>query len=115
MTRHESRISLAQMRDHAKEAIDLAKGKVRSDLDTDRVLNLALVRLVEIIGKAANRVPPEEQDRHPEIPWPDIIGLRNRLIHGYDRVDFDILWHIITRDLPVLVLQLDRLLAPGGL
>ena len=71
------------------------------------MLNLSLVRLLEIVGEAANRVPLEERPRYPQIPWPQLISLRNRLIHGYDNVDFDILWQIVTRDLPVLVSELD--------
>ena len=99
------------MLDHAREAIDLSAGRTRSDLDTDRLLNLALVRLLEIVGEAANRIPAEERELYPEIPWPQIISLRNRLIHGYDAVDNDILWQIIVRDLPLLVESLEVILA----
>jgi len=49
-------------------------------------------------------------DRHPDIPWPEIVGLRNRLIHGYDSVDFDILWHIVSDDLPPLIAALENAL-----
>ena len=67
-----------------------------------------------IVGEAANRVPHEKQSQHPEIPWPQIIGLRNRLIHGYDAVDYDILWQIITEDLPLLVDALEVILSLEG-
>jgi uncharacterized protein with HEPN domain len=87
------------MLDHAREAVQLVHGHERADLDQDRLLNLALVRLLEIVGEAANRVPERERERLPEIPWPQIVSLRNRLIHGYDDVDFDILWQIVSRDL----------------
>lgn len=107
MSRRDSAVSLRQMRDHAREALDLVRDRVRADLDRDRMLNLSLVRLLEIVGEAANRVPLEERPRYPQIPWPQLISLRNRLIHGYDNVDFDILWQIVTRDLPVLVSELD--------
>lgn len=109
MRRRDSRVTLRQMYDHASEALDMVRDRVRSDLDRDRMLNLALVRLLEILGEAANRVPPEERALHPEIPWPQLSGLRNRLIHEYDNVDFDILWQILTRDLPPLVGELERL------
>lgn len=81
----------------------MVRGRARGDLETDRQLNLALVRLLEIIGEAANRVPSEERLRILEIPWEQIVGLRNRLIHGYEEVDFDILWKIVTHDLPELI------------
>lgn len=88
----------------------MVRHRVRADLDSDRMLNLALVRLLEILGEAANRIPPEERAAHPQIPWPQLVGLRNRLIHEYDNVDFDILWQILTKDLPPLVQELERLL-----
>src|SRR5438105_15279965 len=84
-------IRISQMLSHAEEAIQFSAGRVRADLDTDRLLNLALVRLLEIVGEAATRVSPAVQAANPSIPWPQIVGLRNRLIHGYDAVDFDIL------------------------
>jgi uncharacterized protein with HEPN domain len=101
------------MRDYAREALEMVRHRVRSDLDSDRMLNLALVRLMEILGEAANRVPPEDRGRYPRIPWPQLVSLRNRLIHGYDQVDFDILWQILTRDLPPLVEELEAILSPG--
>lgn len=98
------------MRDHAAEAIDLAKGRIRRDLDTDRVFALALTRLLEILGEAAGRVSATTRDKNPAIAWSSIVGLRNRLIHGYDQVDFDILWAIVDQDLAPLVAELDSIL-----
>ena len=83
------------MLDAANEAIGFVSGRVRQDLDRDRILNLALVRLLEIVGEAANRVSIERRTQDPEIPWPKVVGMRNRLIHGYDRVNFDVLWDTI--------------------
>ena len=103
--------ALRHMLDHAREAVALANGKSRADLDTERLLNLALVRLLEIVGEAAGRVPKELCALHPAVPWPPIISLRNRLIHGYDSVDFDILWQIITNDLPPLIPTLEAIIA----
>jgi uncharacterized protein with HEPN domain len=103
MTRHSDQARLRHMLDHAVEAVALTHGRTREDLDADRLLNLSLVRLLEIVGEAAARLSPKTRDAHPEIPWPDIIGLRNRLIHGYDIVDFDILWDIVHDDLPALI------------
>jgi uncharacterized protein with HEPN domain len=99
------------MLDHAREAVTMTRGSARTDLDIDRRLNLSLVRLLEIVGKAAARVPSEQRILHLDIPWPEIVGLRNRLIHGYDSVDFDILWQIVTEDLPPLIAALEKTLA----
>ncbi len=60
--------------------------------------------------EAAARVSPEFQKLHPEISWQEIIGLRNRLVHGYDAVDLDILWDVVKLDLPELVNTLERAL-----
>jgi uncharacterized protein with HEPN domain len=68
------------MLDAAREAAQMAQGKTRADLDTDRPLNLSLVRLLEIVGEAASRVPVSERAQYSGIPWVQIIGLRNRLI-----------------------------------
>ena len=110
MTRHSDETRLRNMCDHAREALDLARGRVRADLDSDRTLNLALVRLLEIVGEAAARVSDDTRNQHRDIPWTAMAGLRNRLIHGYDEVDFDILWQVIESDLPVLVERLESLL-----
>jgi uncharacterized protein with HEPN domain len=110
MSRHDHLVALRHMLDHAREAVELARGKSRADLDADRLLQLALSRLVEIIGEAASRVPAEVQSRHPTLPWREAIGARNRLIHGYDFVDLDILWEIVATDLPQIVPQVERVL-----
>lgn len=109
MSRHEDLPRLRHMLDHAKEAVEMAQGITRSSIDTDRKLNLSLVRLLEIVGEAAARVSIGTRERYPDIPWQEIVSLRNRLIHGYDQVDFDILWEIIQRDLPTLVAQLEKM------
>ena len=101
------------MRDYARELIDRCETAV-ADLDSDRLLALAVVRLLEIIGEAAGRVPGEEQLRRPGVPWLSIVGLRNRLIHGYDDIDHDIVWQIVTTDLPQLVFELSHSLPDEG-
>ena len=101
-------IRLQDMLDHAREATTLMQDRSRADLTTDRVLNLALVRLLEIVGEAANRIPAEVQDRYIDIPWREIIGLRNRLVHGYGAIDLDIVWRVITADLPPLIDALEK-------
>lgn len=110
MSRRDPEIALWQILTHAREAVEISQGKTRADLDTDRLFNLGVARLVEIIGEAANRVPDEVQSNYPELPWLQMIGARNRLIHGYDSVDFDILWAIISKDLPILIGQLEEIL-----
>jgi uncharacterized protein with HEPN domain len=97
------------MLDAAKEAFSFVQGKGRSDLDTDRKLVLSLVRLVEVIGEAAGQVSKEFQAAHPEIPWPTIVGMRNRLIHAYFDIDLDRVWDTVKDDLPPLVASLEKI------
>jgi uncharacterized protein with HEPN domain len=110
MTQHDDTTRLRHMRDYAREAREMAQGHSRPDLDTNRQLRLALTHLVEIVGEAAARVSPAGRQRWPAVPWVGIVGLRNRLIHGYDDVDLDILWDIILNDLPPLIDELQRIL-----
>ena len=111
MSLHDPLVALRQMREHARETMSLVAGKSRADLDASRILSLAIVRLLEIVGEAAGRVPDDVRQAHPKIPWSQIIGMRNRLIHGYDQVDLDIVWVVVTSDLPALVAQLDQIAA----
>jgi len=98
------------MRDYARKAVSLVKGKTRADLEKDDILCLALTHLVELVGEAANKYPADLQKDYPQIPGPKIISMRNRLIHGYDSVDYDILWDAITKNLPLLLAELDEIL-----
>lgn len=102
--------SVRHMLDHAREAIQLAEGRRRPDLERDRMLQLSLIRLVEVVGEAASRVSPAFRDSHPQIPWGMIVATRNRLIHGYDFLDNDVLWETVAEDLPALVAELERAL-----
>ncbi len=74
------------------------------------MLELALTRLVEIIGEAAARVSPSTREKCSEIPWLAIVGMRNRLIHGYDAIDLNMLWDTVEVDLPPLVAALEKIL-----
>jgi len=104
------RVRLLHMRDAAREAVGFAAGRSRADLDTDRMLNLSLVRLIEVIGEAAGRVSADTQAKYPGIPWSDITGMRHRLVHGYDEINLDIVWEVATVDLPALMTQLEQIL-----
>ena len=110
MSQHDDALSMQQMLEHGEEAISMLKERTRQDLETDRQLSLALVRLMEIVGEAATRVSVATREGYPQIPWQGIIGLRNRLIHGYDEVDLDILWTIANEDVPPLLVELKRAL-----
>jgi uncharacterized protein with HEPN domain len=111
MTRHDDDVSLRQMLDHAYEIHELLREGNRDDYLSNRLLNLAVVQLFQILGEAANRVSNETQTQHPEIPWRAIIGVRNQLIHGYDTIDHEIVWDASQKHIPELIQQLERAIA----
>ncbi len=110
MSQHDDHVYLKHMLDHAKEAVDMMAGKSQDDLARNRMLELALTRLVEIIGEAATNISSEMKSSNSHIPWPEIIGMRNRLIHGYDAVDLKLLWDTISEDLPPLIADLKKII-----
>ena len=80
-----------------------------------RILQDGVVRRLEIIGEASRNVSEEFQQAHPEVPWGQIIGLRNRIIHAYFNVNLQIVWEIAQNDLPLLKQEADRILDKGEL
>jgi uncharacterized protein with HEPN domain len=78
----DDRIRLQHMLDAANEALTFIRSRIRADLDNDRMLVLSLIRELEIIGEAASQVSRETRSQASTIPWQDIIGMRNRLIHA---------------------------------
>lgn len=112
MSSHNEAVYLKHMLDYASEAGDLAIGRSRTDLDNDRLFVLATTRLLEMMGEAANRVSEETRLGNPHIPWKEMIGLRHHLVHGYDKVNLDMIWEILTVDLPPLITALALMVDP---
>lgn len=100
-------IRLRHMLDATREALGYARRRSRADLETDTMLFRALVKCIEIVGEAATQVTPEGRALAPLIPWRELRGMRNRLIHAYFDIDLDIVWQTVSTDLP----ELERLLS----
>ncbi len=96
-------IRLRHLYEAAKEICLYAEPSKRTDLDTDGKLLHALVHLLEIIGEAANQISKETRDEFPGIPWADMVGMRNRLIHAYFDINKDIVWSTSTVQIPELL------------
>ena len=82
----------------------------RVAFDESELVQTWVVHHLEIIGEAARSISPEFKDVHPEIPWKQISGMRNILIHIYFGIDRDIVWAVVERDLPLLKNSIDTLL-----
>ena len=113
MLRREDAIRLRHMLDAAREGRQFLCGRTRQDLEANRMLSLAFVRLIEIIGEAATKVTSECREALPSIPWASIAAMRNRIVHAYLDVDLDRIWDTGIHDLPPLISELERVLATG--
>lgn len=102
--------TLRQMRAFALEASDLAAAGSRELLDDDLGFRRHAERVAELIGEAATRLPDEMRDAWPEVPWRQIISIRNWLIHGYDGIDSEILWDVLDLRSRELTVQLDEII-----
>jgi uncharacterized protein with HEPN domain len=79
------------------------------DLESDLQLQDAVIRRLLIIGEASNRISQVTQRNLPAIPWRFINGMRNRLVHEYDDIDFDIIWDTLQKSLPSLIIELEKI------
>ena len=77
---------------------------IQSDLHQN-----AIFKVLEIIGEAASRISDATREAHPEIPWPNVVGLRNRIVHAYFEIELDVIWNIVTGDVPGLIAELERI------
>ncbi len=110
MTR-DDRLTVEQMLDVVRRIRAIIRGQARDAFDADDVRQLALLHLIQLLGEAASRTTAAFRDAHPELPWAQMVGMRNRIVHGYDQVDPDIVWRVATEDVEPVLAALERLLA----
>ena len=84
----------------------------RRQFDADENLRLALLHLVQIVGEAARRVSEDGRSRHPEVPWRQVVGMGNKIVHDYMDINEDILWSTVTQDIPLLAGKLAAFMPP---
>lgn len=101
---------LLDMLQSVKLAMSYAVERLEEDLFTDTQFQDSVIRRLLIIGEAARRVSEQTRQTIPEIPWTDINGMRNRLVHKYDDIDLDIVWHTVQNSLPILISELEKIL-----
>lgn len=105
------RVRLVHILEAIREIETSAPGVTEEQLDGDAMLRYGVVKLIEVIGEAANMLTKELRASHPEVPWPLVIGMRNRLVHDYFRIDTSIVAEVVRVHLPALKVQIEALLA----
>jgi uncharacterized protein with HEPN domain len=103
----DDRIRVQHMLEAARDVVRLAAGRKRDELRTDMPLRRAMVNAIQEIGEAAAKVSPAGRSRVPAMPWPLVVGMRNRLVHGYDEIDFDVVWKVAGEEAPSLIAMLE--------
>ena len=110
MTRRNPMVYVHQMQDHAKTARDISRDYSRSDLDTNRMLNLAIQKVIQLVSTSASRVPDDLRRSQPEVPWEEAESFYHQSVKSYDDVNLDALWDTIQNDIPSLIEQLEYLM-----
>ena len=96
----------------AREATAFLEGLTFPEFQRNRMAQLAVLKAIEVVGEAASRISTETTKAHPDIPWSGIIGMRNRLVHGYFNVNLERVWETARQDIPRLISQLEPLVPP---
>jgi uncharacterized protein with HEPN domain len=110
MSKHDPRATLRQIQDAARRAQQICADKTLETLLKDWQATAALERFIEILGEGVKRLAPSLRDRYPAIPWKEIAGTRDHLSHGYDDVDYQVLWDAVKNDVPVLLDTVEQML-----
>ncbi len=98
----------------ARAILSYIEGVSRCGFLANPQLQDSVIRRIEVMGEATGRLSPTFCERHPEIPWAQVRGMRNRMIHGYDDIDMDIVWNTVDQDIPLLIPQLEHLVPQGA-
>ena len=96
----------------ARDAAEFAAELTFAQFEQSRLHQNAILKAIEIIGEAATRISEETRQAHPEVPWPEIIGMRNRLVHAYFEVDLKRVWKTAQQDIPRLIDLIEPLVPP---
>ena len=96
----------------AREAIALVNGLTFPEFQRNRMAQLAVLKTIEIVGEAASRISTDTARAHPDIPWSGIVGMRNRLVHGYFNINLERVWETVRQDIPQLISQLEPFVPP---
>ena len=96
----------------ARKIIKFSQGYDAKKFAADEILQHAVMRLIQIMGEAARKISPAFKETHSQIPWTQIIGMRHRLVHEYFRVETEIVWETLEKDIPALICFIEPLIPP---
>lgn len=120
MSKRDHRVTLRQIIEYVQHAQALCANKSAAQIEASWRDALAFERAMEVLGEAVKRLPDEITQRYPQVPWRLVAGMRDKISHGYDTVDYQLLWDAVQNDLPILsataeimLRELDKALAPG--
>lgn len=102
------------MLEAASAALDFTEGLSKETVSSDRLIGFAVVRAIQLIGQAARNVSDEVRVANPDVPWRQMIGMRNVVVHDYADVDLGLVWKTVREDLPGLIVRLNSILAGTG-
>lgn len=114
MSKHDPRVTLRQLADFITEAQGLVRARSLETLLADPVRLRAFERVMELVGECVKRLPAELRDRHPDVPWRQIAGMRDVISHAYEDVSHEILWDALKLHLPALQARVDLILRELG-
>jgi len=110
MSRHDPKVTLRQLAEHARHAQELCAQNTFTEILTDWQKRAAFERVMEILGEAVKRLPPELTSRYPAVDWRGIAGMRDRVSHGYDAIDYGLLWQSVETRVPGLLVTVEQML-----
>jgi uncharacterized protein with HEPN domain len=110
MSKHDPKVTLRQINEYAGRAQELCAQNELPQILTDWQKRAAFERVMEVLGEAVKRLPPELCQRYPAVEWKLIAGMRDRVSHGYDAIDYQTLWDTVQEDVPPLLATVERML-----
>ena len=110
MSKRDPKVTLRQIADHARRAQELCAQNTLPGILTDWQKRAAFERTMEVLGEAVKRLPVELTARYPAVDWRGIAGMRDRVSHGYDAIDYDLLWQAVETRVPGLLVSIGQML-----